>query len=122
MGSVITRVALAPLPDVAGAASLTIEGPVTLEGHKALRTRILGAVSETPATRLVLELGAVGEIDTSGAALLAEAFLEARKRGVRVLFCRPSASVMRLFELAGFQDVLDACCAGPAQVRERLLA
>lgn len=122
MGPSAARIEQMKIPGVSGAESLSIEGQVTLGQVTALRASLLDAIEKTSATKLVLELSGIGKIDTSGAALLAEGFLAGRKRGIRVLLCAPSASVLRLFELAGFQDVLDACCSDPAKIRERLSA
>ncbi|UCF66311.1 MAG: STAS domain-containing protein [Acidobacteriota bacterium] len=108
------------ISEPAEAWSVRIEGRVTLEEVPNLRRDLLGLVEKASTSRLVLELGEVATIDTSGAAVLVEAFLAGRARGMQVLFCRASEAVLRLFRLAGFEEVLGHCCADVEEVRRRL--
>ena len=55
------------------------------------------------------------------AAVLVEALMAAKRRGLRLLLCSPSESVLRMFRLAGFEEVLDHCCSTPEETRRRLL-
>ena len=99
---------------------IRIQGRVTFDEAPELRKAILGEVEQTTARRLILELGGIDNMDTSGAAVLAEALRAGQNKGMRVLLCSPSESVIRIFRLAGFVDVLDHCCAGWEETRRRL--
>lgn len=112
----------APIPGVPGAESIRLGGSLTREEVPGRRAALLAAVERSAAPKVVLELGGIEAIDTAGAALLVEAFVAGKRRGKRVLFCSPSAAVLSVFRLAGFEDVLDHCCPTPAETRRRLLA
>ncbi|HXV76373.1 MAG TPA: STAS domain-containing protein [Candidatus Polarisedimenticolaceae bacterium] len=103
------------------ASTLRVHGRVRYPEAPELRRRLLRWIDETPARRLVVSLGEVADIDTSGAAVLVEALLRGRERGKPVLLCSPSPSVMRMFRLAGFEEALDACCPTPAETARRLM-
>ena len=101
---------------------IRIRGQVTLGESPALRQTILDELRSTTASRMVLELGGIDHMDTSGAAVLAEALKVGQTKGMRVLLCSPSESVLRIFRLAGFEDVLGQCCSDSEETRRRLLA
>ena len=105
---------------IADTREIRIRGRVTFDEAPELRRRILAEVEETAARRLILELGGIDKMDTAGAAVLAEAMRVGENRGMRVLLCSPSKSVLQIFKLAGFTDVLDHCCAGWEETRRRL--
>ena len=100
---------------------IRIRGHVTLEQSPALRRAILDELRSTTASRMILELGGIDRMDTSGAAVLAEALKVGQTRGMRVLLCSPSESVLQIFRLAGFEEVLEQCCSGWEETRQRLL-
>ena len=52
--------------------------------------------------------------------VLAEAVRVGQDRGQRILLCSPSEPVLRIFRLAGFEEVLQCCCADPAETHRRL--
>ena len=104
------------------AGTVRLRGRVTFEEAPEVRKELLDAVSNHTGSKLVLELGGVDEIDTSGAAVLAETLKAGMNRGLRVLLCSPSDSVMQIFRLAGFEDVLNHCCADPQETWRRLQA
>ncbi len=107
--------------EVPGVGTLRVKGSVTYHNAPELRDRILQEVAQTSASRLVLSLGDVEKMDTAGAAVLVEALLEGQKRGLRMLLCTPSESVLRMFRLAGLEQVLGHCCANSAETKRRLL-
>ena len=115
-----TEVALNP--EMVDVSSIRVRGRATYEESVDLRRSILDEVAATERPKLVLELSGIREIDTAGAAVLVEAVMAAKKRGVRILLCSPSESVTRMFRLAGFEEVLDYCCPNPAETRRRLLS
>jgi anti-sigma B factor antagonist len=100
---------------------IRISGRVTLEESPALRRAILDEMRGTTASRMILELGGIDRMDTSGAAVLAEALKVGQTKGMRVLLCSPSESVLRIFRLAGFEEVLAKCCSDREETRQRLL-
>jgi anti-anti-sigma factor len=99
-----------------------VRGRVRYPEAPELRRRILTWIDGSSASRLVISLGEVDDIDASGAAVLVEGLLRGRKLSKPVLLCSPSESVIRLFRLAGFEDALEACCANPAETARRLMA
>ena len=100
--------------------TLRIQGQVARDEVPELRDRILDVLAHRPFERIVLSLGNVRTMDTAGAAVLVEAVLEGRARGKRVLLCSPSESVMQMFEMAGLEDALGACCPTPDVTWQRL--
>lgn len=105
---------------VADTREIRIRGKVTFDEAPDLRRTILGEVEESSARRLVLVLGGIDKMDTAGAAVLAEALRLGENRGMQVLLCSPSESVLKIFRLAGFEDVLGHCCADWEETRRRL--
>ena len=102
------------------ATTVHLRGRVTADEAPELREAILGELRKTAASKLVLELASVEQIDTAGAAVLAEALKFGQNRGMRVLLCSPSEPVMRIFRLAGFDEVLTHCCSDPQETWQRL--
>ena len=114
------RAEVAPIEGMPQATSMALAGRVTLDEATAARSEILGWIRATDASRIVMELSHVEKMDTSGAAVLAEAVRVGRDRGQRVLLCSPSESVLKIFRLAGFEEVLQCCCADPDETHRRL--
>jgi anti-anti-sigma factor len=110
------------IDDVPGAAYVHFRGRLTLDEVPELRKSILGEIGETSASRLAFELSGVEKLDTAGAAVLIEAIRAGHRRGLKLLLCSPSESVVQMFQLAGLEDVLDYCCSTPEETRRRLLA
>jgi anti-anti-sigma factor len=113
---------VAEVPDVPEATAVRIKGVARYPQVPKLRQVILEEIERTSAPRVVIELGQVTKMDTSGAAVLVEALLFGRDRGKTILLCSPSESVLRMFRLAGFEDAIKASCSSPAETRRRLLA
>ncbi len=113
---------LVPIPEMPEATTLRLRGRVTTKEAPELRDYILGEISSMSATKLVLQLSGIKEIDTSGAAVLAEALKFGQNKGLRVLLCSPSPPVMNIFQLAGFEEVLGQCCNDPQETWRRLQA
>lgn len=104
------------------AGTIRLRGRVTHDEAPEARTALLDEMGKQTGSKVVLELGGVESIDTSGAAVLAEVFKAGVSKGKRVLLCSPSESVLRIFRLAGFEDVLNHCCADPEETWRRLQA
>ena len=108
------------IPEMPEAGTIHLRGRVTLEDAAEARQTLLEELDKIGGTKVVFELSGIEAIDTSGAAVLAEALRVGLDRGQRVLLCSPSAAVMEIFRLAGFQDVLDHCCSDPQETWRRL--
>ena len=108
------------IPEMPEAGAVHLRGRITYDEAPELREIILAQLSESKASKIVLELSDVEQMDTAGAAVLAEALKFGQNRGMRVLLCSPSESVMRIFRLAGFEEVLNYCCSDPQQTWQRL--
>ena len=104
------------------AGTIRLRGRVTHDEAREVRTALLDEMKKQTGSKVVLELGGIENIDTSGAAVLAEVFKAGIDDGKRVLLCSPSESVLRIFRLAGFEDVLNHCCADPQETWRRLQA
>ena len=111
-----------PVPEIEDASMLFVRGRIRYPQAPALRKGILDWIAHTSASRMIIELGEVEEMDTSGAAVLVEALVFGRDRSKQMLLCSPSESVTRLFRLAGFEEALKACCPSPADALRRLRA
>jgi anti-anti-sigma factor len=108
------------MPDMPEAGTLRLRGSITYDEVPELREFILSELSRSTGTKVVLELSGIETMDTTGAALLAEALKFGQNRDLRVLLCSPSESVLRIFRLAGFDDVLQHCCVDPQVTWQRL--
>ena len=86
-----------------------------------LREALFLELSNVTDARVVIELGSVEKMDTAGAAVLVEAVLTALELGRKMLVCSPGDSVVKMFRLAGLEDVLTCCCTDPDETRRRLL-
>ena len=110
------------IDEMPGAGTIRLRGSVTYREATALRSVLLQEVRKHAGTKLVLSLDGIEKIDTSGAAVLAEALKEGLDRGLRVLLCSPSPAVINIFRLAGFDSVLEHCCENPDVTWSRLQA
>jgi anti-anti-sigma factor len=111
-----------PVPGLEDASTLHVRGRIRYGQASAFRRAILDWVTRSPASRLIIELDEVEDMDTSGVAVLVESLVFGRDRSKQMLLCSPSESVMRLFRLAGFEEALKACCPSPAEALRRLQA
>jgi anti-anti-sigma factor len=83
------------VPQLEDASTLHVRGTIRYAQAPGFRQAILEWVTSSPASRLIIELDEVREIDTSGAAVLVEALLFGRDRSKQMLLCSPSESVMK---------------------------
>ena len=109
------------IPDVPGARFIRVEGRVRADDVPSVRQSILEELARTGVSRLVIDVGAVEEMDTAGAAVLVEAVQIGMARGLKMLICSPNESVVRMFQMAGLEEVLGHCCSDPQETRHRLL-
>ena len=114
------RTEIGTLPELPGVRVVHLEGNVRHAAAAGLRETLLREVSHRPPADIVVELSGVSELDTSGAAVLVEALRAAHTSGVQLLLCAPSESVLGMFRLAGFAEVLGSCCTCADDARRRL--
>lgn len=107
------------VPDVQEVRVMTVEGRITYREAHDLRHAIFKEL-DLSTYGLVIDLGQVQNMDTSGAAVLVEVVLASKQRDQILLLCSPSHSVMRIFRLAGLEEVLGACCEDDDETMQRL--
>jgi anti-sigma B factor antagonist len=88
-----------------GTASVALAGELDLAGARQLEMRLDEVERENPA-RLVIDLGSLAFIDSTGLRLLLQADARARERGCELFLRRGEPSVQRVFEVTGALDVL----------------
>jgi anti-sigma B factor antagonist len=89
----------------AGEAGISLAGELDLSGAQQLEACLDEVERETPA-RLIIDLGGLAFIDSTGLRLLLQADARARERGCELLLRRGQSSVQRVFEVTGALDVL----------------
>ena len=107
-------------PEMPDILVLHVRGRVTYQNASELRHRVLSEIEGTVATKLIVELDDVEQMDTAGAAVLVEAVMQGKDSDVEIMLCAPSESVLRIFCLAGLSDVLESCFSSPAELQKRL--
>jgi anti-anti-sigma factor len=115
------RTEASAVPGLSAARVIHVHGRVTYRDAGRLRDSLLREVERTAARRVIVELSHVESLDTAGAAVLVEVLHAALQQGIKLVLCAPSESVLRMFRLAGFAEVLDYCCSGPDEARSLLV-
>jgi anti-sigma B factor antagonist len=87
-----------------GAVIVAPEGDVDLSRSPVLRTSLKQALTAKP-SRLVIDLGLVDYMDSSGVATLVEALQIARKGGTKMVLCGMKDRVRSIFEIARLDTV-----------------
>ncbi len=85
---------------------ITPVGDVDLTASPLLRQEIK-RVQVTAPKRLIVDLGSVGYMDSSGLATLIEAMQLARKSGTRIVLCALTDRVRSIFEIARLDSVFN---------------
>jgi anti-anti-sigma factor len=88
-----------------GVVSLVLEGELDLAGARPLEARLAELEREGP-QRLIVDLGGLAFIDSTGLRLLLQAGARARERGCELVLRPGGPSVQRVFEVTGALDVL----------------
>jgi anti-sigma B factor antagonist len=83
-----------------GVVSLSLEGELDLAGARQLEESLAAAEKEEPA-RLIVDLGRLAFIDSTGLRLLLQADARARERGCELLLRPGEPAVQRVFEVTG---------------------
>ncbi len=91
--------------NIGAAALVETGGEIDLHSAPQLRAALL-KVSEAPAPQVVVDLGEVTFIDSTGIGVLVGALKRARESGGDVHFCGVQSRVRRVFEITGLLRVL----------------
>ena len=94
------------MTDRDGETEITVDGTVDLYSAPKLRTSILEAVPGAN-DRILVHLGGVSYMDSSGVAVLVEGLRSARKNDKAFVLRQPSRSVMKVLELAKLDAVFE---------------
>ena len=89
--------------EMKGAVVVALAGEVDLQHSPAVRKHLMELMFER--RPVVVDLGAVNYIDSSGIASLVEAYQMARKNGTRFVLAAVSAPAMRVLQLARLDKV-----------------
>lgn len=88
-----------------GTASLSLEGELDLATASALEER-LGELEEHGSTHLMVDLGGLAFIDSTGLRVLLQANARAHERGHQLTLRPARETVQRVFEITGAQQAL----------------
>ncbi len=99
-GSLSTRIQI----DEMGRAVVHATGDIDIATSPSLHEALARALEETPA--VVVDLGAVGFIDSSGLSALVWGYREAQQRGGALTIQRPSQMARRLLDITGLGTLL----------------
>jgi anti-sigma B factor antagonist len=91
--------------DAAAGPIVGVVGDLDLASAPALRKTLTDLFAESPAT-VVVDLGAITFIDSTGLAVLVGAARRAQTMGSRIVFRNPRASIRKVIELTGADRVL----------------
>jgi len=83
---------------------ITVSGDVDLSSSRELQAELREAISSGP-SRLIVDLGGVPYMDSSGVATLVEAMQNSRKKGTRLVLCGMGDKVQSIFEIARLDKV-----------------
>ncbi len=87
----------------AGSVVVALKGEIDLQNSPALRLALLDQLSEH--RDVVVDLGGVDYIDSSGIACFVEAYQMARSQGMRFCLAAVSAQAMRVLKLARLDEI-----------------
>ena len=93
------------ISDQHGITVVVLEGELEVSEAPALRD-LLGSLIAGPQSRILLDLGQVSFIDSSGIGVLVGAHRRAEEAGARIGLAAPNAGVRRVFELTRTDRVL----------------
>jgi anti-anti-sigma factor len=88
-----------------GTASLSLEGELDLANASALEER-LSELEDSGSTQLTVDLAGLDFIDSTGLRVLLQASARAQERGHELILRPAPATVQRVFEVTGAQEVL----------------
>lgn len=93
------------ITDSGGVRIVALHGPIDVSSAMALR-ELLGAQIDSPAARVLLDLGDVPLIDSSGIGILVTAHRRADAQGARFALAGATGTVARVFEMTRTNKLL----------------
>ncbi|MFZ1153534.1 MAG: STAS domain-containing protein [Solirubrobacteraceae bacterium] len=90
---------------VDGAARVSLQGELDLASARQMEEHFVSIDEQTP-SRVVIDLGGLAFIDSSGLRVLLLADARARERGYELVLLPGQEPVQRVFEMTGALDVL----------------
>lgn len=102
--------------NIDGATVIAPEGDIDLSRSPVLRTSLREAQTGKP-KRLVVDLGLVDYMDSSGVATLVEALQIARKNNTRMVLCGMKDRVRSIFEIARLDTVFTIAASREAALK-----
>jgi anti-sigma B factor antagonist len=88
-----------------GTVSLSLVGELDLAGARQMEESLAAAEREAPA-RMIVDLGRLAFIDSTGLRLLLQADARARERGCELVLRPGEPAVQRVFEVTGALSIL----------------
>lgn len=88
--------------DENGIRIITLEGRIDVDGAIELE-QVLQDALQSGRTRIILDMGLVDYLNTSGLHTLAEVHTHSRRNGGELRFAKLSPIVQRVFEMVGFR-------------------
>jgi anti-anti-sigma factor len=88
-----------------GTVNISLAGELDLASARQMEEQLASAEREDP-SRVVIDLGQLAFIDSTGLRLLLQADARARERGCELVLRPGDTSVQRVFEMTGALDVL----------------
>lgn len=87
---------------------VTLRGELDLAGESELRDRLRTACDENDG-RVVLDLGELSFIDSTGLSILVEYHARTRAAGGRLVLLAPRPTVVRILNITGLDERLTIC-------------
>lgn len=83
---------------------VAVKGDVDLNSSRELQGELRDALKNGP-SRMIVDLGGVPYMDSSGVATLVEAMQLSRKKGTKLVLCAMGEKVQSIFEIARLDKV-----------------
>jgi len=94
----------------AATAMLQVSGIADYRQAPELRRAVFEAIGAARGKNLVIDLERVERVDTAAMAVLVEALMATRDGDTTIFLLHPNKAVRDVFELAGLEEALTACC------------
>ena len=89
-----------------GATIIEVAGELDLHSAPQLRAEVVRAIESQSPPRIIIDLGGVTFLDSTGVGVLVGALKRAREANGALQFCSPQARVYRVFEITGLIGAL----------------
>jgi anti-anti-sigma factor len=88
-----------------GRCTMVLSGELDVSTAPLLRDRLVEVTDELE-TELILDIGGLTFIDSTGLSLIVSEHKTLKARGTELVVCRPTRMAQRLFEISGLDSVL----------------